>query len=135
MDCLYRIQIFIPSSIEGLNICLDEANKIVKLFEFNFELSFSFITVILEAVENSFIHGNLGNRELDVRVLIFINLVDIVIEVEDQGSGFDLSLFSLSLNFPNIYKESGRGIFFIKSLSSNFYTIGKGNIVRIILNR
>ncbi len=135
MDFLYRIQLFIPSSLDGLNMCLDEVNKIVKLFDFNFDQSFSFSTVIVEAVENAFIHGNLNNRDLKVRILIAIDLFKIFIEIEDQGNGFDLSLIPSPLDSSNICRESGRGIFFINCLSSEFYTLGKGNIVRIVILR
>ncbi len=135
MELLYRIQIFIPSTIEGLNECLNEVNKIIKLFDFNFEQSFSISTVVVEAVENAFIHGNLGKRDLKVRILILIDLLKIVIEIEDQGKGFELCLIPSPLSPSNIHKESGRGIFFIRSLSSKFYTIGKGNIVRIVIIR
>lgn len=132
---LFQKQIFIPSTIEGLNRCLDVIGELKEQFDLNFETIFSLHTVLVEAVENAFVHGNKGMRELDVRVFFSISLNEIMIEVEDRGEGFDLNATSSPIDHSNLQREGGRGIFFIKKLSDSCYTEGKGNILRIKLNR
>jgi len=134
-EILFQKELFIPSTIDGLNRCLDVIGELRELFNLNFDTMFCLHTVLVEAVENAFIHGNKGVRELDVRVFISISLVEIFVEVEDQGEGFDMNAISLPIDHLNLEREGGRGIFFIKKLSAGCYTVGKGNIIRIILNR
>lgn len=134
-DILYHNELVVPSTVEGLHTCLSAVGDIRKQFEFDNDIGFSFQTVIVEAVENAFIHGNKGNRELDVRVTIEISLTEIFVEVEDRGKGFDINSIPSPINLSNRKLEGGRGIYFIKVLSEDFYTIGKGNIIRVKLKR
>lgn len=132
---LYQKELFIPSTIEGLNQCLDIVDDIKKQFNLDFDTSFGLNTVIVESVENAFTHGNKGNRELKVRVLILITLDEILVEVEDMGIGFDINSLPSPVDPLNINLEGGRGIFFIKVLSSSCCTVGRGNLIRIKLKR
>ena len=132
---LFQRELFIPSTIEGLNKCLDVVGEIRKQFDLNFDISFCLHTVIVESVENAFIHGNKGARDLEVRVFISINQTQIFVEVEDKGEGFDLSNVVHPISLADLKSEGGRGIFFIKKLSSLCYTVGNGNIIRIIIYR
>jgi serine/threonine-protein kinase RsbW len=134
-EWLYNIQLIIPSTAEGLNECLDIVNDISIKFDLDFEKTFALHTVLVEAVENAIIHGNRGIRDYTVRLDIRINFYQIFLEVEDQGNGFDINLIPSPVSAGNICKEAGRGIFFIKNLSDSFWNIGKGNIVRILINR
>jgi serine/threonine-protein kinase RsbW len=132
---LFQRELFIPSTIEGLNKCLDVVGEIRKQFDLNFDTSFCLHTVIVESVENAFIHGNKGKRELEVRVFISINQTQILVEVEDKGEGFDLGCIPQPISLADFKSEGGRGIYFIKKLSNLCYTVGNGNIIRIIISR
>jgi len=132
---LYQKELFIPSTFEGLNKCLDMVGEVREKFDLDFDTSFGLHTVMVESIENAFIHGNKCKRELEVRVFISININEILIEVEDMGDGFDMNNIESPLVVSNLKNEGGRGIFFIKMLSSSCYTVGRGNIIRIKLNR
>jgi len=132
---LFQRELFIPSSFEGLNKCLDVIGEIKELFDLNTDTTFGLHTIIVESVENAIIHGNKGVRELEVRVFISINSTEIFIEIEDKGDGFDMNCIHSPVEPDYLQTEGGRGIFFIKILSSYCSTIGKGNIIRIKLNR
>jgi serine/threonine-protein kinase RsbW len=132
---LFQKEIFIPSTIDGLNRCLDVIGELKEQFDLNFDTMFCLHTVLVEAVENAFIHGNKGVRELDVRVFFSISSNEIFVEVEDRGEGFDIDAIASPTDHLNLKRVGGRGIFFIKKLSSGCSTEGKGNIIRIKLNR
>jgi serine/threonine-protein kinase RsbW len=134
-EWLYNIHLIIPSTAEGLSECLNKVKDIRLKFNLDFETTFALHTIMVEAVENAIIHGNKSIREYKVHIDIKINFSEIILQIEDQGSGFDLTSLTSPLSAVNIYKESGRGIFFIKNLSTSFLTIGKGNIVRILISR
>lgn len=132
---LFQKELFIPSTLEGLNECLDIVDEVREQFNLDFDTSFSLHTIMVESVENAFIHGNRGVREMKVRVFISICASEILVEVEDSGDGFDLNSIISPTIKSNIKNEGGRGIFFIKMLSSTCYTVGRGNIIRIKLKR
>jgi len=131
----FEQELFIPSTIDGLNFCLDVVYKISKQCNLDADTSFRMHTVIIEAVENAIVHGNKLIRDSDVRVLIIVALNEIVLEIEDKGEGFDLNGIPSPLEAHRLGLEGGRGIFFIQQLSLSCYTMGKGNIIRIKLRR
>ena len=126
---LFHRELFISSSIEGLEECLLIAKKVGDMFELDFEKMLSLQTVTVESVENAITHGNHSLRELKVRFCILVTFSEIIIEVEDQGDGFSLSSVpSPIISMPNICKESGRGIFFIKCFSKKVCLLGRGKL-------
>jgi serine/threonine-protein kinase RsbW len=132
---LFYEEIFIQSTVTGLKQCLNVISEVDKIFCFNFELTFALHTVIVESVENAIIHGNKSNRNAIVRFLISIDKSNILVEIEDEGEGFDINKVPSPIKDSTIYKECGRGIFIIKNLSSNVFTLGRGNILRINIEK
>ncbi len=125
----------VPSSVEGLEKCLKLVEIIGKSFMMDFETKFSLQTIVLESVENAIIHGNKSNRDLIIKVSFTVNTNEVIIIVEDQGDGFDINSLPSPISQENILKESGRGIFFIKSLCTSCITLGRGNIIKIKMDR
>ena len=134
-NILYYRELYIPSCIEGLEEILNVVKEVEEKFNLDFERKLALQTVIVESVENAIIHGNRYIRDLLVRFSITITDLKIVIDVEDQGVGFELGTVSSPITETNIRKESGRGIFFIKCFSTSFFLLGKGNIIRINIDR
>jgi len=128
-------ELFVPSTIEGLSKCLETVYELIKLFNLDADTSFCLHTVIVESVENAIIHGNKRRTDSDVRVSFAVNKKEILVEVEDRGNGFDLNSVPSTIEESALQDEGGRGIYFIKSLSSSVYTKGKGNVLRIKFNR
>jgi anti-sigma regulatory factor (Ser/Thr protein kinase) len=131
----YFNRLVIPSTPEGLKTCLNLVPVIQRKLNLDDKTSFAFRTVLMESVTNAICHGNHFNKDLDTVITIRINNKQICVEVEDQGEGFDASLIPSPIDKDNISLESGRGIFFIREFSNSFSTIGKGNVVNIIINR
>lgn len=131
----YNKRIAISSDLAGLRECLELTRDIQCRLQLDTDKSFALQTVVLESVNNSITHGNKCNKDLEIIVTIKVNKDEIVIEVEDQGDGFELTTVPSPIEKGNICLESGRGIFFIKKFSNSFNTVGKGNIVNIIINR
>lgn len=131
----YQQELFVPSTIEGLNKCLDVVYNLTKQFSLDTETSFGLYTVIVEGVENAIIHGNKYVSDFDVRVLISVSLREICVEIEDKGNGFDIDALQSPVDKERLDQEGGRGIYIIKRLSLSCRTLGKGNIIRIKLKR
>jgi len=131
----FRRELFIPSTIDGLNSCLNVVSELSMQFNLDFDTQFCLYTVIIEAVENAIKHGNKYIRDSEVRVFFKLSDHEIFVEVEDKGDGFDLNSVPSPIDGDDIQHEGGRGLFFIKRLSSSCCTIGRGNIIRIKFKR
>ncbi len=131
----YYKRLVIPSTYEGLKTCLDLIPEIEFKLHFDDKTGFALRTILIESVTNAIRHGNHYNKDLNAIITIEISKKEIFVEVEDQGEGFDANLIPSPVDADNITLETGRGIFFIKAFSDSFKTIGKGNIVNIVINR
>jgi serine/threonine-protein kinase RsbW len=134
-DFEYYKRLEIASSYEGLKACLNLIPEIERRLKLDDQKSFALRTVLMESVTNAISHGNHYNNDLKAIITIKISSKQIFVEVEDQGEGFDASHVPSPIDKDNITLETGRGIFFIRQFSDNFTTIGKGNIVNIVINR
>lgn len=80
---------------------------------------------VREAVANAIKHGNRQNPDKRVEVDLSREGEELVIRIEDQGSGFDLGRVEDPLDPQNLYRPNGRGIFYIKSFMDQIdYSFG-----------
>jgi serine/threonine-protein kinase RsbW len=82
------------------------------------EKLFNLKLAVQEALVNSMVHGNKANEVKGILVNCFTKGNQFVVQIEDQGEGFD---FNLVLNCKgDIYSHCGRGIFLIKQSVEHF---------------
>lgn len=88
--------------------------------------------VLTEATANAIKHANYNDPKDTVRILIHIEDSELNIKVYDHGQGFDLE--SVALPDFNQPKESGMGLFFIKTLmdSVSYTRFDDFNVLEII---
>ncbi len=86
---------------------------------------------ISEAVINSIEHGNKNDKDKQVDIQINCMNGNIIIEVHDEGDGFDSELIEDPTSKSNIKKEYGRGIHIMKSLCSEIEFRNQGKCVEI----
>ena len=82
--------------------------------------------------------GNRGMREKHVRVRAMVSDSALVLEVADEGTGFDLDACTIDPTSPgNLEREDGRGLFLMRSLMDRVerYADDAHNVVRLTLNR
>jgi serine/threonine-protein kinase RsbW len=96
--------------IESLMIHLKKITNIPE------EQYYNIMVAISEAVNNAIIHGNKNdpNKKFFFQIIIDNNLIEIT--VKDQGSGFNPDKIEDPRQPENLLKETGRGIFLIRSL-------------------
>lgn len=93
------------------------------------ELFFKVLICVNEAVVNSIMHGNKYDGNKVVKIQCYACHKYLYFRIIDEGEGFDYKNLSDPTEIENICKESGRGIFIIKSISNSFYFREKGNII------
>jgi serine/threonine-protein kinase RsbW len=71
---------------------------------------------LTEAVNNAIIHGNKSDPEKKVKVRCEVLPGWLLFIVEDHGRGFKLDQVKNPLKEENLMRESGRGIFLMRTL-------------------
>lgn len=99
----------------------------------NSQMGFIILT-ICESVNNAIIHGNKNdfNKKVDIR--IERDRKQLLIEIEDEGHGFDIRSIPDPTEDDNIKNERGRGIFIIKNLADYVEFANNGSLVKIKFN-
>jgi serine/threonine-protein kinase RsbW len=90
-----------------------------------------------EALSNAILYGSVGNPAGQIRVRVSVDDARLVLEVVDQGSGFDLARCVADPTTPdNLEREQGRGLFLMLKLMDRVERFDQqGNVVRLTLNR
>ena len=93
---------------------------------------------LTEALSNAILRGNRGIRDKQVRVRAVVSDSALVLEVADEGTGFDLDACTIDPTRPgNLEREDGRGLFLMRSLMDRVerHEADERNVVRLTLNR
>jgi serine/threonine-protein kinase RsbW len=92
---------------------------------------------LTEAISNAILRGNLEDTSKGVRIRATIDERALVLEVEDEGTGFDLDACLIDPNDDgNVLREDGRGLFLMCSLMDRVEQVPAGaNVVRLTLHR
>jgi len=85
-----------------------------------------------EAVRNAMVHGNSGRANLSVKVKYWIKDANLIIEVEDEGAGYDYGSLPDPTEDNNIMKGSGRGVYLIRRLMDEVKFNEAGNKIKMI---
>lgn len=72
-----------------------------------------------EMVANAIYHGNKSNPDKSVRVRFYVGEGQLTVHITDQGPGFNLEAVPDPLKPENLLKDSGRGIFIVRSMMDN----------------
>lgn len=88
-----------------------------------------------EALSNAFKHGNRNDPKKGVTLSFQVKKDAIVIEVEDEGEGFDLSTVPDPTATENLEIPCGRGITLMRAYMSEVTFEPPGNKVRLVYTR
>ncbi len=101
------------------------------------QLTLNVPVALTEALSNAILRGNGDDARKQIRVRVDVNDGQLVLEVEDEGDGFDLAACTEDPTTPeNLEREDGRGLFLMQRLMDRVerYRNG-GNVVRLTLQR
>ena len=124
-------KIIIKSDIEYLARVEALIDKLSKRLGVSDEVYGKILISTVEAVNNAIIHGNKGNREKNVEVVVSTdgNIFDVVIT--DEGKGFKYSNIPDPTKPENLENLNGRGVFIMKKLADFIEFNEKGNEVKM----
>lgn len=93
---------------------------------------------LTEALSNAILYGNAENPGKRVRVHARVTHVHLVVEVTDEGTGFDLAACTVDPTTPeHLESEDHRGLFLMQKLMDSVERFAgqPGNVVRLTLHR
>jgi serine/threonine-protein kinase RsbW len=88
-----------------------------------------------EALANALQHGNGGDPSKQVRVEYRVGAADVLVEVVDEGTGFDAAAVPDPTAFENLDKPGGRGLLLMRHYATWVRHDGCGNRVTLCKHR
>jgi serine/threonine-protein kinase RsbW len=92
---------------------------------------------LTEALSNAILYGNRERRDKHIHVRAEVDRERLVVEVSDEGPGFDLETSESDPTIPeNLLREDGRGLFLMRRLMDSVERFDdRGNVIRMTLRR
>ncbi len=131
---IYRITLrSTPRSIKRVEGYIQKISRAVDLDEIQLH---KLMVSLTEAVNNAILHGNRSDPERRVCVTCEVLPGWLLFEICDEGKGFHPEFVRNPLKEENLKKESGRGIFLMRTLMDKveFEHLPEGMRVRLWLN-
>ena len=115
----HLIRLELPSSFELLDLVQHLSDRLSSMAGLDDDATHWVSVAVRESVINAIKHGNRENRDKHVTIEFELtprsHPAEFVVEVLDEGEGFDPDHVANPLDPENVLKSSGRGIFFMKN--------------------
>jgi len=103
----------LPKNISRVEAFLKKVQRTIDLDEIQLH---KLMVALTEAVNNAIVHGNKADPTKEVHILCEVTPEALHLRVLDQGRGFDPGAVESPLKEENLLRESGRGIFLMRTL-------------------
>jgi serine/threonine-protein kinase RsbW len=132
------IEVWLPSDVGYIERVVEMVRR--QVAEMHFDVRHVMLNVpvaLTEALSNAILRGNREDPEKHVHVRALVNARQLVMEVKDEGRGFDIERCTRDPTRPeNVEREDGRGLFLMRQLMDSVERYDEnGNVVRLTLNR
>lgn len=122
-----------PEAVEEIEKLAADAATIAG---FNQEEQDSLAIAVTEMANNAVIHGNKRDSNKKVHVTVDVVDTEVRMTIRDEGKGFNPDTLSNPLDPENLLRESGRGVFIVRSLMDELlYDFSKGGTQVTIVKR
>ncbi len=112
---LNRVTYTLDSTLDSVNKAEQTAEKLAAKAGFDEEECQRIAMAVREGAVNAVLHGNAYDPAKKVIIAFETTSVSLAITIADQGKGLDLDSIPDPLAAENLLKQSGRGIFMMKS--------------------
>jgi serine/threonine-protein kinase RsbW len=125
----------IPSDPEYIQRVEKKTERIAKRAGLSVNAIDNLAIAVTEVVANSIVHGNKRDSSKKVTIEFVLDEENIMVLISDEGTGFDPGDIKNPTEPENILKESGRGVFIVKSLMDDvrFRFSDKGTVTTLIM--
>lgn len=126
-----RKDLNIPSEIENLRLVEKAIDELSLELDLSDEVYGNILVATMEATNNAIIHGNNSDPGKEVKISIENIEKELLIQIEDQGKGFDHMSIPDPTAPENLEKINGRGIFLMERLADEILYLAEGRIVEL----
>lgn len=126
----------LPSDLQAIERAVEELLARSKRAGFAYEgRRFNLQVGVTEALANAMLYGNRRDPRKRVRIEARITPESIVINVTDEGLGFDPAAVPDPTLPTNLRRAGGRGLFLIRKLMDRVEFNESGNSITMVLHR
>lgn len=128
----------IPSDVRYIERVVEFVTRQCQELSYNpRQVALNVPVALTEALSNAILRGNRENSGKAVQVRADMDRDRLVLEVVDEGAGFDIELCRSDPTSPeNLMREDGRGLFLMTRLMDQIERFtSHGNVVRMTLRR
>jgi serine/threonine-protein kinase RsbW len=109
-----RVDVTLDSKLETIDLGEELARQVAGSAGFDEDEQYKISMAVRECVINALKHGNRGDESKQVRLNFSLQPDRLVVQVGDQGGGFDLREVPDPLADENLLRNSGRGLFLVR---------------------
>ena len=117
----HKSTLTIPSRLEELTKVEALSGRVGKKLGLSEDEQDNLSIAVTEAVGNAIVHGNKKDPKKKVHIQFVIKKDQATISVTDEGKGFKPDELADPLDPKNLLRESGRGIFILKTLMDDVH--------------
>jgi serine/threonine-protein kinase RsbW len=138
-DDVRVVEVDIPSDVAYIEQVVDLVRHECEAMSFApRQVMLNVPVALTEALSNAILRGNRDDPAKQVHVRAKVDSTELVVEVGDEGVGFDLDGKSIDPTTPdNLDREDGRGLFLMRKLMDRVerVDVAHGSVVRMTLRR
>ena len=132
------LQLDIPSDVRYIERIVELVARQCAEFRYPRQVcSLNVPVALTEAIANAILRGNKDDESKHVRVRAELDAHAIVLEVQDEGEGFDIDAYQPDTTTPSwLEREDGRGLFLMRKLMDRVERVpvdDRGTLVRLTL--
>ncbi|HLK50551.1 MAG TPA: ATP-binding protein [Bryobacteraceae bacterium] len=110
----------LDSTLESVDYAEEITMGLAKRAGFNEDDLSKIGMAVRESMVNAVVHGNRYNANKKVRFSVSKDAESLTVRIVDEGEGFDVESVPDPLAPENLFRNSGRGIFLIRSFMDDF---------------
>jgi serine/threonine-protein kinase RsbW len=133
------VELDIPNDVQYIERVVELVRRECEVMAFaRRQLMLNVPVALTEALSNAILRGNGDDPAKHVHVRAEVDTRRLVVEVADEGTGFDLEHAAPDPTAPeNLVREDGRGLFLMRKLMDRVERIDvpHGSLVRMTLRR
>jgi serine/threonine-protein kinase RsbW len=138
-DDVRVVEVDIPSDVAYIEQVVDLVRHECEAMSFApRQVMLNVPVALTEALSNAILRGNRDDPAKQVHVRAKVDATELVVEVGDEGVGFDLEGKSIDPTTPdNLDREDGRGLFLMRKLMDRVERVDvtHGSVIRMTLRR
>lgn len=109
-----RVDATLDSKVESIDLGEEMARQVAGSAGFDEDEQYKISMAVRECVINALKHGNRGDESKHVLLNFSLQPDRLVVQVGDEGRGFDLEEVPDPLANENLLRSSGRGLFLVR---------------------